>query len=283
MPTDQARTAEVLDLLKVPWELEKAESGPTLVITGILVDARKGTASLADEALAELIRKIYSFLTDHGRGPQLRVWRGLAGHLNWSLTVFPLIRPLVNPIFAKLSLPHGQRKNDRYAPIWHNSVIKASLRDIIIHLSDPVPLDVLDAGATQWTREKADVIIYTDACKSCDNGKGAGLGFYFEYKGETHLFFSRPEKHWESIIFAEAITVVAALFEVIARLPDVLRVLILCDNSPSVYGFDTGAANDSDFCPLRQLILVAFMSLHFTSLHFTSLHFTSLHFTNTNR
>ncbi|KAK4692207.1 hypothetical protein P7C70_g9181, partial [Phenoliferia sp. Uapishka_3] len=273
MPTDQARTAEVLDLLKVPWELEKAESGATLVITGILVDARKGTASLADEALLELIRKIYAFLTDHGRCPQLRAWRELAGHLNWSLTVFPLIRPLVNPIFAKLSLPSGKRKKDRYAPVWHNDVVKASLRDIVIHLSDPTPLDILDTGATQWTREEADVIIYTDACKHCDDGTGAGLGFYYEYQGETHLFFSRPGKEWESIIFAEAITVVAALLKVIARLPNVKRVLILCDNSPSVYGFDTGAANDSEFCPLRQLVLAAFMAVRFkTKFDFRVLH-----------
>ncbi|KAK4694583.1 hypothetical protein P7C70_g8708, partial [Phenoliferia sp. Uapishka_3] len=260
MPTDQARTAEVLTSLNVPWELEKAESGASLVITGILVDARKGTASLADEACLELIRKIYAFLTDHGRCPKLRVWRELAGHLNWSLTVFPIIRPLVNPIFAKLSLPHGQRKNDRFAPVWHNSTVKASLRDIVIHLSDPPPLDILDAGATQWTREEADIIIYTDACKFNDDGTGAGLGFYFEYQGETHMFYCRPGAFWESIIFAEAITVVAALLAAVARLADIRRVLILCDNSPSVYGFDTGAANDSEYCPLRQLVLAAFMS-----------------------
>ncbi|SGY57170.1 BQ5605_C006g04232 [Microbotryum silenes-dioicae] len=240
IPAQQAAMAALWTGLGMPFKLspDKAPHGRRITITGIDCDLDSFSVSLPHKAIEDLLREIDVFLLKPSRHPTLRKWRQMTGWLSWSLNVAPQARPYLTPLYEKLA---GKKRSDVGVPI-NTSTAQVSL-----------------AGACL---KDADVVIYTDACLQNATGTGAGLGFWFEWKGTVHHYYCRPQQTYKRIQFAETLTVVLALGIVThpsSPFKPLSRVLVRTDSAPAVYAVDSGAAKDGDFMPLRTLTLRSYV------------------------
>jgi hypothetical protein len=226
-PQEQATMANLWDILNIPYKISKVLSGRCIPITGLNVDAEQFIVAFPDSVREALEREILNFLTFPGRNLPLRCWHQIAGWTNWVVTVFPLGRPLLSPIFGKLYDDSGLLKSHPHAGVFISKTVISSLRSLldVLHTNDL--LDLLEPGSTEWTLEDTDVVIYTDTCLTCHDKTGAGLSFWFDYEGERFAFYSRPGRTFKEIQFAESLTVVAAIVPVVrARIPHLRRLLV---------------------------------------------------------
>ncbi|KAF8805359.1 hypothetical protein BYT27DRAFT_7258470 [Phlegmacium glaucopus] len=70
-PHPQARLLMLWDKIGCPWRDKKQEFGMELKIIGFYVDINNGTLTLADEAIADIIKAVCAFLATPGRRPPL--------------------------------------------------------------------------------------------------------------------------------------------------------------------------------------------------------------------
>ena len=90
MPLNQAKILELWDEINLPHKEKKQVFRPILTIIGIEIDADNLTMTMPQESLQDLIAAIIKFTSSH-RKFTLRKWQRLAGWINWSLNVFPLL------------------------------------------------------------------------------------------------------------------------------------------------------------------------------------------------
>ena len=94
----------------------------------------------------------------------------LAGWINWSFNVLPLLKPALSNIYAKIG-----GKVESHAQIFVSRVIVHDLDWFVLHVnhSDGVYLfeDV------DWSEQEADIVAYCSACLS-------GLGLFFSHSKE---------------------------------------------------------------------------------------------------
>ncbi|CCM05756.1 uncharacterized protein FIBRA_07988 [Fibroporia radiculosa] len=108
-----------------------------------------------------------------GRRCSLRQFQELAGTLNWSFNVFPLLKPGLSNLYAKM-----KGKNEPNALIFVNKAIKDDLTWLVQHLH--ASSGVFFMGTEKWgpldlyRGNKEDEIAYVDA-------SGAGLGLFFPW------------------------------------------------------------------------------------------------------
>ena len=91
-PRPQTRLLMLWDEIGCPWKDKKQEYGKELKIIGFHVDINRGTLTLTDDAIANVLTTVRVFLTTPGRRPSLREWLRVGGHLNWVFNVLPLGR-----------------------------------------------------------------------------------------------------------------------------------------------------------------------------------------------
>ena len=89
-PRPQARLLILWDEIGCPWKEKKQEFGLELEIIGFHVDINRGTLTLTDESISEVVTIVHAFLDTPGRRPPLREWLRVGGHLNWVFNVLPL-------------------------------------------------------------------------------------------------------------------------------------------------------------------------------------------------
>src|SRR5271168_1356721 len=168
-PEKQTRLLLLWDEINLPHEKPKQEYGPTLRIIGFLVDPNLMRVSMDEEDRTWLLQHVSGFCatTPGGTRRTLREFQQLAGWINWSFNVFPLLKPALSNVYAKIG-----GKSESHAKIF---VSKALVRDLDwfrshVQNSDGIYLfeDV------DWDTQQADIIAYSDACLS-------GLGFYFQH------------------------------------------------------------------------------------------------------
>ena len=221
-PAKQTQLLHLWDEIGLPHEKSKQEYGPVLRIIGFLVDPNRMRITMDEEDRSRLIEHVIDFTATAPGGTRrtLREFQQLAGWVNWSFNVFPLLKPALSNIYAKMS-----GKSDSHAKVY---VSKAVVRDLSwfvshVRLSDGVYLfqDV------DWDVEQADVIAYSDACLS-------GLGFYFRDTLEGFQCMVPHESPRDTIFYFEALAVVSVI-EATTRLASVpAHLLIFSDNSNTV-------------------------------------------------
>ena len=150
----------------------------------------------------------------------LREFQQLAGWINWSFNVFPLLKPALSNVYAKIG-----GKTGTHAKIF---VSKGVVRDLSWYVSHVETSDgVYLFEDEDWGAHRADVVAYSDTCLS-------GLGFFFERSKEgfqCHVPNSPPK---DTIFFFEALAIVSVV-DAASRLPSVpSRLLIFSDNTNSV-------------------------------------------------
>ncbi|KAF8903253.1 hypothetical protein CPB85DRAFT_1438403 [Mucidula mucida] len=230
-PTNQTRLLHLWDWLGIPHKLKKQVWGEVLVIIGFLIDPNKLTATLPEDSKTDLITNIRSFASRRRR--TLHEFEQLAGWMNWSLNVYPLFKPALCNLYAKMD-----GKSRTHVTIHLNKPLVQELLWFADHVE--ASSGMLFFAKLDWNpHTEAHLTIFCDASLT-------GMGFWVR---DLHLGFTCPvdgECMRDRIFFWEALCVLAALkwyadsglaFFATPRSP--ARLTIVTDNTNTVNIFDT--------------------------------------------
>lgn len=226
LPSNQASILKLWDEINLPHKEKKQVSGSTLTIIGIEVDADALTMTMPQQYLNELIAAITDFINSPRRFT-LKEWQRLAGWINWSFNVFPLLRPSLNNFYAKIS---GKNALNRYVRI--NNAVRADLTWAVNHLERDSGIHLIHQ--IRWDVSSANFTVYCDACLE-------GMGFWLPDKC-VGFYSPVPEGLTdEQIFYFEALCVLSALHHLIDTYspPPHSRLLIYTDNDNTVAIFNT--------------------------------------------
>ena len=246
-PRDQVLFLVFWEHISCPFSDDKQLHGEDLKIIGFWVQINDGAISIPPSSTVDLQARISSFLSHPKRSPALRSWQQLAGHLNWSLNVFPYARPALTEVYRKTSgkvVPHSG--------IPFNAEVIENLNWFSRVLGTGSGVRFIDDGF--WSEDEADIVVYTDA-----SGK-SGLSFVFSNRGFVHQLNDFVHNHSADIFFLELVAILSAVHH-IANLPHPpKRILLFSDSLDSVQVFDSlRAEQPMHNAPLRAIagILIA--------------------------
>lgn len=228
LPTNQCRLLLLWDELGIPHKERKQVAGSPLTIIGISVDPNALTLTLPLDRKLDLIEELKKWTLYHNqKSPcfSLKLWRSLAGWLNWSFNVFPLLRPSLANVYAKINAKSAQNQT-----IHVNAAVRADLQWASRHISQSSSVHIV--RAIDWPPADADMYVYCDACLQ-------GMGFWFpgQFSGYYALVPANPPV--DLIFFYEAFCVACALHEA-SRWPDhPMRLIIYTNNSNTVAIFNS--------------------------------------------
>ena len=233
LPTAQANLLRLWDHLGIPHKEKKQVFGRVLVIIGIEVDASNLTLTLPSESRSELLAQ----LRDFSRTPEktgvkyaLKDFQRLAGWFNWALNVYPLLRPALSNVYAKMSHAKADKPLTK---LYVNNGIRSDLLWAVDHISRLPGTRVLQS--VDWDLESADVTAYCDASLN-------GLGFWFP--GFNAGFWSSvpedPPK--DTIFYFEALSVLSAILHSTSFGSPVSKLVIYTDNMNTVQMFNSLSA-----------------------------------------
>ena len=174
--------------------------------------------SMDEEDCNRLIQHVVSFIATAPGGTHCTLWefQQLAGWINWLFNVFPLLKPALSNIYAKIG---GKFKS--HAQIFVSRVVVCDLDWFILHInhSDGVYLfkDV------DWSEQEADIVTYCDACLS-------GLGFFFSHSKEGFQCVVPQCPPKDTIFYFEALAVVSVV-DTITKLPSIPSHLLVFSNN----------------------------------------------------
>ena len=226
-PAKQTQLLKLWDEINLPHEKPKQEYGPVLRIVGFYVDPNAMRVSMDEEDKTRLLQHITSFTATAPGGTRrtLREFQQLAGWVNWSFNVFPLLKPALANVYAKIA-----GKTESHAKIF---VSKAVIRDLHWFASHVQKSDGLYLFEdVDWDVKEADVTAFSDACMS-------SLGFFIENtkQGFQCSIPENPPK--DSIFYFEALAVVSVV-DMVTQMPNVpSKLLIFSDNTNTVNIFNS--------------------------------------------
>ncbi|KAJ7741994.1 hypothetical protein DFH07DRAFT_750733 [Mycena maculata] len=171
VPTPQAETLRLWDHIGLPHERPKQISGPTLTVIGFDVDPNAMTFTMPELKRAELLAAVREFcaVPKGGRRHSLRNYWQLAGWINWSFNVYPLLKPGLSHVYEKTK---GKTNPD--AGIFVNRGVIDDLSWFSRHLSNSTGVHLIESLG--WEPSDADVVAFCDASLK-------GLGIYFPELG----------------------------------------------------------------------------------------------------
>jgi hypothetical protein len=224
IPSDQVKLLQLWKALGIPFKQKKQIFGSPLTIIGIEVNPNTMTFTLPQQARLDLLHEIEEFcatrVNHRGNKHMLRAWQRLAGWVNWSFNVFPLLRPCLNNFYPKIA-----GKDSPNTQIWVNNIIREDL--LWAASSIRVNPGVLLLRASDWSPPDADIIIYCDACMD-------GMGFWYP---DHDLAFYSPvplRVPVEFIFYYEALCVLSALQYTAPLFNTPARIALYTDNSNTI-------------------------------------------------
>ena len=229
MPTHQTQLLLLWDELGIPHKPHKQVSGSPLVIIGIEVDPNRMTLTLPEASKLRLINELSFWASKPPKTSsgsfQLKHWQRLAGWFNWALNVFPLLRPALNNIYAKL-----RGKQNSTQRVYNNNTIRDDLMWAIHHIKRSDGVHLLKSLA--WSAPMADFTIYCDACPE-------GMGFWYPLLKEGYYAPTPVNVPSNVIFYFESLCVLSALHHVQTKAASGAKILIYTDNSNTVDIFRT--------------------------------------------
>ena len=233
MPSNQVKLLNLWDHLGIPHKEKKQVSGSHLTIIGIDVDANNLTLTLPPESKSDLMTQ----LVDFARTPEksgikytLRDFQRLAGWFNWALNVYPLLKPALSNVYAKMS---HSKPDKPLTKLYVNNAIRSDLLWAINHLHSLPGTRVFQS--LDWDPDSADLTAYCDASLE-------GLGFWFP--GLSAGFWSpipeSPPK--DTIFYFEALSVLSALLHSSSFGFPITKLVIYTDNLNTVQMFNSLSA-----------------------------------------
>ena len=218
-PSDQTKLLELWDELGLPHEEKKQIYGPIIPFIGFDVDPNSMTVSISDERRHDLLAKVRDF-SKSGKRRSLKDFQSLAGHINWSLAVFPLLKPALSAIYAKMA-----NKSQAMATIRVNNAVREELLWFAKHAHNSDGIFLLRSVAWDPTHETdGATICFTDTCLD-------GMAYWFP---ELMLGFQcpiAPQSQTHHIFYYEALAVTCAILD---ENHDLTRIVIYSDNQNTV-------------------------------------------------
>ena len=226
MPLNQAKILELWDEINLPHKEKKQVSGSILTIIGIEVDADNLTMTMPQESLQDLITAIIEFTSSH-RKFTLREWQRLAGWINWSLNVFPLLQPALNNFYAKIT---SKSASNRYIRV--NNAARADLTWAVNHLQHDTGIHLI--CQIHWDISSANFTIYCDACLE-------GMRFWLPDQSVSFYCPVPDGLMDEHIFYFKALCVLSSIHHLVEtrQPPQSSRLLIYTDNDNTVAIFNT--------------------------------------------
>ncbi len=126
-PSKQTKLLKLWDHLGMPHSKPKQLFGLQLVIIGFEVDPNAMTATMPKDSKAKLALAIRHFASSNRRN--LQEYQQIAGWTNWSFNVFPLLKPGLCNLYAKM-----QGKTNPFAGIALNNAVKEDLDWLADHV-----------------------------------------------------------------------------------------------------------------------------------------------------
>ena len=230
-PRPQAQLLMFWDDIRCPWRERKQEFGSELKIIGFYVDINRGTLTLTDDAISDILSTVQVFLAMPGRRPSLREWLRVGGHLNWVFNVLPLGHPALGEFYHKVA-----GKSVMNAGISLNSDIVRNLQWLI----DVIPraIGVHFVEATHWDDLHADLVLWTDASL-------LGLGFAYAGRGFVYTISSAGSKERPDIFFLELVAILSAVYRVACFHHPPKKLLLWTDSLDSVAAYSSLRASES--------------------------------------
>jgi hypothetical protein len=224
MPTKQVHLLLHFDELGIPHDECKQVSGSPLTIIGFDVDPNTMTITMPPYARQDLLIAIRTFANPRQRR-SLKDFQRLAGWVNWSLNVYPLLRPGLSSIYEKM-----RRGSSPYQKLSINKAICDELLWLADHIELSDGVHIIESQ--EWSRSDAYDTYLSDACPS-------GMGFWSPRTCEGFQC-AVPTNSRNGIFFFEALAVLSALHHVcehVALKPR--RLAILTDSSNTFDMFNT--------------------------------------------
>ena len=243
-PRPQARLLMLWDAIGCPWKEKKQEYGLELKIIGFYVDINRGTLTLTDDAISDILSTVRTFLATPGRRPSLREWLRVGGHLNWVFNVLPLGRPALGEFYRKVA-----GKSLMNAGIALNADVVRSLEWLLEVI--PKAIGVHFVNATHWDDRDADLVVWTDASLYL------GLGFVYADRGFTYAISPSSSKEKIDIFFLELIAILSAIHHIGLFLHPPKKVLLWTDSLDSVAVYSSLRAAE----PLHNSVLLALVGV----------------------
>ncbi|KIJ66316.1 hypothetical protein HYDPIDRAFT_54410, partial [Hydnomerulius pinastri MD-312] len=128
LPSNLVKLLQLWDFIKLPHEERKQVFGTELPIIGFHVEPNLMRVQMSDESRLQLISTLRDF-AQHGTRRTLRDFQHIAGHLNWALNVYPMLRPGLCAIYSKTA-----GKLYSKALMWVNHDVERELNWVIGHL-----------------------------------------------------------------------------------------------------------------------------------------------------
>lgn len=199
------------------------------------MDPNQMVVTMSQDSKFQLIDALWDF-GQHGTRCSLRDFQRIAGHLNWALNVFPLLRPGLCSLYTKTAGKLHQR-----ALIWVNCDVECELAWVIKHLTESNGVNLLKSETwTYWSLPLSTIRVYCDATPF-------GLSFWFP--SNIQAFQASAEnlfrEHNESIFYLEVLCVCAALLHILANIPRGGRIAVFTDNINMVQIFNSLATLSS--------------------------------------
>jgi hypothetical protein len=223
-PSDQCRLLLLWDELGIPHKPHKQVFGSPLTIIGIDVDPNMMTMTLPSEAKERLTNELRLWSAKPPRNStgsyKLKYWERLAGWFNWALNVYPLLRPALNNIYAKMA---GKKIRDQR--VYINNAIREDLMWAVTHIESSRGVQLFESFS--WTPSSADFVIYCDACPD-------GMGFWYPIPKDGYYAPTPVDAPTDAIFYYEALCVLSAIINVQSKAPKKSKILIYTDNTNTV-------------------------------------------------
>ena len=230
LPSNLVKLLHLWDAIELPHEEKKQIYGLELPIIGFDVDPNLMRVKMNDDSRLLLIHAILDF-AQRGSRRALRDFQRLAGHLNWALNVYPLLRPGLSALYAKTA-----GKLEAHAQLWINRDVVRELTWVANHMRVSEGIFFLKSVAWDFsTLSDSAFLAYTDA-------SGDGLAYWFPSLNQgfqSPLPGSTPSG---SIFYFEALAVASAILHASSQIAAGSRLAIFSDNMNSVSMFNSLAA-----------------------------------------
>jgi hypothetical protein len=243
-PRLQTRLLIFWDEIGCPWKEKKQEFGMELKIIGFYVDINRGTLTLTDESISEVINIVRTFLASPGRRPPLREWLRIGGHLNWIFNVLPLGRPALSELYRKTA-----GKTLMHAGIALNADVVMNLEWLIEVIPKAIGVHFVDT--THWDNHEADFVLWTDASLRL------GLAFVYAGRGFTYALSPNTSTDKIDIFFLELVAILSAVHHIALFSHPPRKVLLWSDSLDSVAAYNSLRASE----PIHNSVLLALASI----------------------
>ena len=152
LPSDLAQLLRLWDYLALPHEARKQVFVTELPIIGFDVHSNLMHIRMSDESRSKLIQALREF-AQHGTRRTLRDFQHIAGHLNWALNVYPLLRPGLCGVYCKTT-----GKLLQCALVWINRDVECELLWVVCHLEESDGIFIVKSVSWDYHKLGEDVL-----------------------------------------------------------------------------------------------------------------------------